>query len=157
MKRMFLVGFVLVAMLVGGKPALAELGKLDTCFLGAKGSGELAEARLSELAAYAKLPRGDRSLDELVSLTQAAIMDAVICGAPGFALRQMVLPSLIVNARVAHAKDAVSIAENTNHPPSALINEAVSSVEAAHAAGADAATIAPLDARIAGVVRNRFK
>ena len=157
MKRMFFASFAILAALICARPTNAAAG-IDACYRGAAEAETHLALTVQNLANYAKLPHGEKTVAELVEETRVAVADAVACGVPNVALTQMTLPSLATKARLAHAEDAVAIAENTNHPPVDLLIAAMRAIDdAAASTGIDRAAIKKLNARLGTVVKNRLE
>lgn len=157
MKRMFFAVLVALAAMVCVKPRVA-VAEIDPCYRGAEAAATHLGLEVKKLADYAKLPRGENTVVELVEGVRLAVADAVACGVPNAALSLAMLPSMATKAKLAHAQDAVSIAELTNHPSAELIVAAMRAIdEAAASTGIDRAAIKKLNGRVAVVVKNRLE
>ncbi len=159
MKRIFALGFTLFAVLLTARPIIAAEAKIDPCYLGANESAINLEAAFGALSAYAKTPRIEKLVAELITEAKLAIEDAIACRAPNAVLRQMELPGLIAGAQLAHAADLVSLAEgNTGYPSASLLCAALVAIDdAAYTNGRDRPEIAKLNARLAEMIKNRYK
>lgn len=158
MKRTLISILTIIAALACGKPTIAAEGEIDTCYLGAAKAETHLDATLKSLANYAKLPRDEKTVAELVADARLAIAGAIGRGVAKAVPAQMYLPTLAAKARLAHADDAVSISENTYHPSIDLIREAMQAIdEAATAPGIDRAAIKQLNGRVAETVKKRLE